>query len=123
MKKKMIKGMLVACMLLLGYVVQAQTSSNPIGKWDYSVPEAPYEYSKGKAEFKMQEGKMVMVMTINQNVGPAMEVTKKENSYVCQASFDGFSMTITLNPDGDNLKGVISTSQWDVGVTMTPEKK
>ena len=115
--------MLVACMLLLGYVVQAQTSSNPIGKWDYSVPEAPYEYSKGKAEFKMQDGKMVMVITINDYVGNPMEVTKKENSYVCKMSGDNFSMTITLNPDGNNLKGIISSDQRDVGITMTPEKK
>jgi len=117
------KGILVGCMMLLGFIVQAQTSSNPIGKWNYSVPEAPYEYSKGKAEFKMQNDKLVLVMTINDFVGDPMEVAKKENSYVCAFSGDGFSMTITLNPDGDNLKGFISSDQWDVSITMIPEKE
>jgi len=123
MKNSMIRGMLAACMLLFGFIVQAQTSSNPVGKWDYSVPEAPYEYSKGKAEFKMQDEKLVMVMTINDFVGDPMEVTKKENAYVCEFAVEGFSMTITLNPDGDNLKGFISSDQWDVSINMTPAKE
>jgi len=123
MNTRMIKGMLVACMLLIGCMVQAQTSANPIGKWDFSVPDAPYEYSKGKAEFKMQDNKMVVVMTINNNSGDPMEITKKDNAYVCQVSVDGFSMTINLKPDGDNLKGTISSNQFEIGITMTPEKK
>ena len=123
MNKRMIKGMMVACMLLIGFMVQAQTSTNPIGKWDYSVPDAPYEYSKGKAEFKMQNNKMVMVMTINDYVGDPMEVTKKDNAYVCQFVGDNFSMTITLKPDGNNLKGTIGSDQFEVSITMTPEKK
>ena len=119
----MIQGMLAACMLLLGFIVQAQTSSNPVGKWDYSVPEAPPEYSKGKAEFRMQDDKLVLVMTINNFVGEPIEVTKKDNAYVCGFSVEGFSMSITLNPDGDNLKGWISSDQWDVTITMTPAKE
>ena len=123
MKKKMIKGMLAACMLLLGFIVQAQTSSNPIGKWDYSVPDAPPDYSRGKMEFKMQDDKLVATMIMGDYVGSPMEVTKKENSYVCQFSVEGYSMRITLNPDGDNLKGFISSDQWDVTITMTPAKE
>jgi hypothetical protein len=110
-------------MLLFGVIVQAQTSSNPVGKWDYSVPEAPYEYSKGKAEFKMQDGKLMMVMIINEYAGNPMEVTKKDNAYVCKFAGDGFEMTITLKPDGDNLKGNISSDQFDVSITMTPAKQ
>jgi len=123
MKKKMIQGMLVACMLLIGFIVQAQTSGNPVGKWDYSCPEAPYEYSKGKAEFKMQDSKLMLVMTINSQTGQPMEVVKKDTAYVCVVSNDYFSMTITLKPDGDNLKGVITSDQWEIGITMTPEKQ
>jgi uncharacterized protein (DUF2147 family) len=124
MKKQMIKGVLVACMLLIGFIVQAQTSSNPVGKWDFNVPEAPYEYSTGKAEFKMQDGKLMLSLTITgQQSSPAYEVKKNDKTYVCEMAFDNFYMKITLNPDGDNLKGLISSDQWDVGITMTPEKK
>jgi hypothetical protein len=119
----MIKGMIVAVLLFCGFVVQAQTSSNPVGKWDYTIPEAPYEYSKGKAEFKMQDNKLMMTLILDQNTGTPFEVTKKDNSYICRMSFEGFIMTFTLNPDGDNLKGIISSDQWDVSITMTPEKK
>ena len=123
MKKNVIKGMMGACMLLLGFIVQTQTSSNPVGKWDYSIPEAPYEYSKGKAEFKMQENKLVVVMTINQSVGNTLEVTKKENAYLFGFTIEGYSISFTLNPDGDNLKGIVSSDEWDVTITMTPAKE
>ena len=124
MKKKIMHGLLVACMLLIGFVGMAQTSSNPVGKWDYTVPEAPAEYATGKAEFMMQDGKLVFMMIVNgQQTGQPIEVQKNDNTYVCEMSNEYFSMKITLSPDGDNLKGVISSDQWQMGITMTPEKK
>jgi hypothetical protein len=32
-------------------------------------------------------------------------------------------MIITLSPDGNNLKGIVSVDQYDLGITLTPEKK
>ena len=123
MKKNIMKGMLLACMLLTGIIVQAQTSSNPVGKWDYLVPDAPIEYSKGKAEFLMQDGKLMMVMIADGQSGNPVEVTKTDDTYTCRISSDYFTMTITLRPDGDNLKGVIGVDQWDLDIIMTPEKQ
>ena len=127
MKKRIMQGMLVACMLLIGFVVQAQTSSNPVGKWDYSCPDMPAEFSKGKVEFKMQNDKLTMTMTANGTFDgppmPPLEVTKKDNSYVCKMESEYFAMTITLNPDGNNLKGQISSEMGDIAITMTPEKQ
>ena len=124
MKKRIIQGMLVVCMLLIGFAGMAQTSSNPVGKWDFKVPDAPAEYGTGKAEFKMQDGKLVFSMLVNgQSAGQPIEVKKNDNTYVCEMSNDYFSMTIILIPDGDNLKGTISSDQWDMDVFMTPEKK
>ena len=123
MKKRMVKGVLVACMLLIGFAGMAQTSSNPVGKWDYSVPEAPAEYATGKAEFAMKDGKLMLTMTMNGQAGQPVEAVKKDNGYICTFETEYFSMTITLNPDGNNLKGYISSDQFDVAITMTPEKK
>ena len=124
MKKRFMQGMLVVCMLLIGFIGMAQTSSNPVGMWDYRVQEAPAEYSTGKAEFKMQDGKLVFLMLVNgQQTGQPIEVKKNDNTYVCEMSNEYFSMKVTLSPDGDNLKGTISSDQWQMGITMTPEKK
>jgi hypothetical protein len=125
MKKKIIQGMLVACMLLIGFAGMAQTSSNPVGKWDYSVPEAPAEYSTGKVEFKMQDGKLMMSLAVSGQgqSGPFAEAVKNDNGYVCKMVSEYFSMTITLNPDGNNLKGFITSDQFTVAITLTPEKK
>jgi len=124
MKKRIIQGMLVVCMLLIGFAGRAQTSSNPVGKWDFSIPEAPPEYSTGKAEFTMQDGKLVFSMLVNgQSAGQPIEVKKNDNTYVCEMANEYFSMKITLNPDGDNLKGMISSDQFAMGISMTPEKK
>jgi hypothetical protein len=124
MKKRIIQGMLVACMLLIGFMAMAQTSSNPVGKWDFTVPEAPAEYSTGKAEFTMQDGKLMYQMLVNgQSAGQPIEVKKVENTYVIEISNDYFYMKITLNPDGNNLKGLVSSDQWEMGITLTPEKK
>ena len=124
MKKRIIQGMLVACMLLIGFIGMAQTSSNPVGKWDYNVPEAPAEYATGKAEFKMQDGKLMFGMIVNgQTAGQFVEAKKDGDKYICEISNDYFYMIITLSPDGNNLKGIVSVDQYDLGITLTPEKK
>ena len=122
MRNRMIKWMLAACMLLLCMVGQAQTSSNPVGIWDFDIPNAPAEYATGKVEFKNQDGKLMMFF-VGMDQGTGFEVTKKENQYTCKMSFDYFDMTFVLNPDGDNLKGVIFSDQWEMDIIMTPEKK
>ena len=107
--------------MLFYMAVQAQTSSNPVGIWDFDIPGAPAEYATGKIEFKNQDGKLMMFFVGMQGTG--FEVTKKETQYTCKMSFDYFEMTFVLNPDGNNLKGVIFSDQWEMDIRMTPEKK
>ena len=122
MKMKMMKGMLAVSMFLLCMVGQAQTSSNPVGIWDFNIPNAPSEYATGKVEFKNQDGKLLMFF-VGMDQATGFEVTKKDNQYTCKMSFDYFDMTFVLNPDGNNLKGVIFSDQWEMDIIMTPEKK
>jgi len=124
MKKRIIQGMLVACMLLIGFVAMAQTSSNPVGKWDTTFPEAPAEYSKGQAEFKMQDGKLMYIAYMDgQPIGQPVEAVKKDNGYVCKMESEFGTITITFTPDGNNLKGTLGSDQFSMNFTMTPAKK
>jgi hypothetical protein len=124
MEKTFCKVIFTACTLLFCLVVRAQTPSDPVGAWTYSIPEAPYEYSTGKAEFKKVDGKLTMTMTSGDYPAIPLEVTVKENNvYVCKFSSTEFAMTITLKPDGDNLKGTVGSDQWEVSITLKPDKK
>ena len=123
MKYNIKRVFFAACMFLFCIVIQAQTSSNPVGKWTYSCPEAPYEYSTGKAEFKLQDGKLMLVMVVGGNQGAPIEVTKRENDYVCRFSIENYGITIILKPDGDNLKGTIASDGWELAISMKPEKE
>ena len=123
MKKNVMKGLLAACMLLVCMVGRSQTSANPVGVWTFSIPDAPYEYSTGKVEFKMQDGKLMLFMIMNEQAGKPVEVAKKDNAYSCSFDVDGYALVMTLNPDGDNLKGIIVADQWELGITLKPVKK
>jgi len=124
MERTIFKLMMTACILLFCIAGRAQTASDPVGVWVYSIPEAPYEYSTGKAEFKKVDGKLTMTMTSGDYPAIPLEVTVKENKeYVCKFSSPEFAMTITLKPDGDNLKGFVASDQWEVAITMKPDKK
>jgi len=123
MKKKMMKGIFVACMLLLGFIIQAQTSSNPVGKWNYTMPDAPPEFGQGQVEFKMQNDKLVLVILHNDYFGDPIEVTKQDDAYVCEYAGGEFYMTMTFNPDGDNLKGMMSVGGYDLIMILTPAKE
>jgi len=122
MENRLFKGLVVVCFLLIGSAVLAQTSKNPVGVWDFSVPDAPTEYATGKIEFKNQDGKLLLFFVGN-NQTRGFEVTRRENQLVCRVSQDGFVMTLTLNPDGDNLKGTVDVDQWKMAISMKPAKK
>ena len=124
MKNRIFVALFAACFLLICPFTWAQTSSNPVGVWTYDLPDVPSEYSTGKVEFKMQDDKLMMVMYFNNAPqGNGFVVTKKDDKYICEVSFDNFSMGFTLGPDGDNLKGMISTDYGDFAIFMKPEKK
>jgi len=122
MEKSFFKQLLVAFMLLIGTVGFAQTSGNPIGIWDFNVPDAPSEYASGKIEFKNQDDKL-MLFFVGTNQARGFEVTKRENQYICRISANNLNMSIVLNPDGNNLKGTIGSGQWEMAIILTPEKK
>jgi len=124
MKKRIIKGMLVACMLLVGFISMAQTSSNPVGKWDTYFPDAPPEYANSVAEFVMQDGKLMYIAYWDgQPVGQPIELVKNDNGYSCKMETDFGTMTITFIRDGDNMKGTLGSDQFSMNFTMTPQKK
>ncbi|GHV52971.1 hypothetical protein FACS1894181_16500 [Bacteroidia bacterium] len=123
MKKNVMKGLLAACMLLVCMVGRSQTSADPVGTWTFSCPDAPYEYSTGKVEFKKQNGKLTLAMIVNEQAGKAVEVKKTGKAYSCNYTVDGYDLVMTLNPDGDNLKGAVATGEWELGITLKPAKK
>ena len=122
MKKRIMQGVLVACMLLIGFVGMAQTSSNPVGMWETTFPDAPPEFAKGKAEFKMQDGKLMFIMYMNDQPGQPVEAVKNDNGYVCKMESEFGTMNITFTRDGDNMKGAFSSDQFSMSFTMKPIK-
>ena len=123
MKSIIIKGWFAAFMLLFCITGQAQTSGNPVGKWVYSIPDVSSEYASGKAEFKKQDGKLMLVLSSNEWIGDAFEMTKKDDGYSGKFWIQEYSVTITLKPDGENLKGTLSSDRGTLLVSMKPEKK
>ena len=112
--------LLLSFMLLFSMIGWAQTSTNPVGVWDFNVPDAPSEYATGKIEFKNQDGKLMLYFV---GVNQGTEVTRRDNQLTCRISSDYFDMTIVLRPDGNNLRGTVSSDQWAMAITLTPEKK
>ena len=112
----------LACFLLICAFGWAQTSSNPIGIWNFDLPDAPAEYATGKIEFKNEDGKL-MLLNVGAPQGSGFEVTKKDGKYICNISIQGFDLTYILEPDGDNLKGIVSTDYGDLPIFLKPDKK
>lgn len=124
MKNRISKGLFAACFMLICSFGWTQTSSNPVGVWIYDMPDVPVEYSTGKVEFKNQDDKLMMVMYYeNTPQGNGVEVKKQDNKYIIKVALEAFDMTFTLQPDGDNLKGILATDYGDFAIFLKPEKK
>lgn len=94
------------------------------GIWVYSVPDAPYGYQDGTIEFKNTDDKLTAIAKIGGSSYPIKEINKKDGQYSCSLYVDGSNVKITLKPAGKNkITGTAIADNWEMPVTLTPQKK
>ncbi|MGI9531364.1 hypothetical protein [Lutimonas sp.] len=82
-----------------------------LGEWDYSIPDAPYEYQKGVLVLKKVDGDLAGEMVIG-GQGTALEdVTFEKNELKAMMNVQGETVRFKLNFTKKTFEGVVSYSQ------------
>ncbi|MEA1785129.1 hypothetical protein U1E44_03425 [Arenibacter sp. GZD96] len=82
-----------------------------IGYWNYTVDNAPYEYSRGVMVIDKSDGRYSVVVQLNQGSIQGEDVQVKDNEISFKVIVEGTTVTVTLTADKDTLSGQSVSSE------------
>ena len=90
-----------------------------LGEWDYSIPDAPYEYQKGVLVLKKVEGELSGEMIIGGQGSPMEEIIYKNNNLKAVMNVQGEIVNFDINFTKKTLEGTVSYSQGSLEIKGT----
>lgn len=114
MKNLIFKGVLVLLLFVTAGFSggdKETTDLKMIGTWEYSAPDAPYEYQEGEIHFLMQNDKLVGFVSINGYKIELEDVVAKGDKLTCEVYVEGESVSLELTFKKKTFKGTASYSE------------
>ncbi len=82
-----------------------------LGEWEYSIPDAPYEYQKGVLVLKKVDGALVGEVLIGGQGMPLEDVAYEKNVLTAKMDVQGETVRYKLNFTKKSFEGIVSYSQ------------
>jgi hypothetical protein len=119
MKRLLISGSagLIILFALMFNVATVSAKDSVVGTWDYSAPNAPYEYSKGQIIITEGEDKLEGKVNIDGYEMKLNSIKVEEGVLSFSLYVEGEYVSVKLTIDGDSLEGKASTSEGLLEVT------
>jgi len=90
-----------------------------LGEWDYSIPDAPYEYQKGVLVLKKTDGVLSGEMVIGGQGSPMEEIVYEKNNLKAVMNVQGETVRFNINFTKKTLEGTVSYSQGSMDIKGT----
>jgi hypothetical protein len=90
-----------------------------LGEWEYSIPDAPYEYQKGVLVLKKVDGALVGEVLIGGQGMPLEDVAYEKNVLTAKMDVQGELVRYKLNFTKKSFEGIVSYSQGTLDMTGT----
>lgn len=90
-----------------------------LGEWDYSIPDAPYEYQKGVLVLNKVDGALTGEMVISGNGTALEDIVFKKNVLNAMMNVQGETVRFKLNFTKKSFEGVVSYSQGTMDISGT----
>ena len=126
MKNLILKGsMLLTLLVMLSFtgIESTVSSKNVIGTWEYSAPDAPYEYQEGKIVFEMKEDKLTGYVSIDEYKIEMKSIVEKKNIVTCEAYIEGESVHFEMIFKKESFSGKATYSEGSLELTGARVKK
>jgi len=126
MKNIMLKTTLVLTLIVMSSFTLMGTfkvNKKILGEWEYSVPQAPYEYQKGVLVLS-KEGKDLKGEAVVQGFSIVMkELVNIQNNVKANVDVEGERVSIDLNFSKNTFEGTVSSSQGSMEITGNRKEK
>ena len=122
MKKVALKSLILLAVMVLSSFSVADSFMGVkkiLGEWEYSIPDAPYEYQKGVLVLKKVDGELSGEMIIGGQGSPMEEMVYEKNNLKAMMNVQGETVRFNLNFTKKALEGTVSYSQGSMNITGT----
>ncbi len=120
MKNLIFKGTLVFILFVTaGFtgINHPATDLKMLGTWEYSAPDAPYEYQEGNIHFLMQDNKLVGFVEIGGYKMELEDVIVKGDKVNCEVYVEGEEVSLELLFKKKTFSGTASYSEGTIDFT------
>lgn len=121
-KLSFISAFILMCVLMsFAKINKTFNELNLIGTWEYSVPEADYQYQEGELVFKETEGKLSGHVTIDEFVTDLNDIVVKGNTVNANLYIENEEISLKLEFMDKSFSGTVSFSGG--GLDISGKKK
>lgn len=122
MKNVALKSLMLLSIIVLSSFTMADSFMGVkkiLGEWEYSIPDAPYEYQKGVLVLTKVDGELSGEMIIGGQGSAMEEIVYEKNNLKAVMQVQGEIVKFDLNFSKKTLEGTVSYSQGSMGITGT----
>jgi hypothetical protein len=88
-----------------------------IGTWEYSAPEAPYQYQKGEIIFEEKEGVLTGYFLIEGFKAQLRNLNSQKSKVTCEAYIQGITVSFDLTFKKKSFLGTASYSEGTLDIS------
>ena len=110
-------GLIFLFVLMFNVTAVSAKDQGAVGTWDYSAPNAPYEYSKGQLIITKAEDKLEGVVNIDGYEMKLNSVKVEKDVLTFSLYVEGDYVSVKLTITGDSFEGKASTTEGLLDVT------
>ncbi len=125
MKNLIFKSSIILSLVLLtSFSVKESTFGikKIIGVWEYSVPDAPYQYQQGVITFSKNKKEISGFLTIQGTKLNLENIVSKKNNITCDVYLEGETITFNLIFKKKLFSGKVHYSQGSLDITGTKKE-
>lgn len=117
----------LCCCLIFCSIGFAQSNKEKVelkGSWNYSLPNAPYQYQNGTIHFKNTDGHLSADINVgnSSSVINVNEIKKDKGGYTCSFKVDEYNIEAIFKPQTDRVACVVTVDNQEIYITLTPLK-
>jgi hypothetical protein len=92
-------------------------TKNLIGTWEYSVPDAPYQYQKGNIIFENKDGELTGFFSVDRLKAPLRDLKSQKRKVIFEAYIQGVTVSFDLTFKKKSFLGTVSYSEGTLDIT------
>ena len=120
MKKIIVSSVMILTVVLMSSFAVNEViddSKNALGTWEYSVPDAPYEYQQGELIIEKKDGKLTGHMMMDGYKTTIEDVVAKNNNLTFYLYVESEKVTFDLDFENKTFSGSVSYSEGELKIS------